>query len=346
MKFSIFSVLDHHPNHPRTITQLYNQVLDEIVYAEELGYDAYWVAEHHFHQYGACPNPAVLLAAASRLTSKIGLNIAISTLPFHQPIQIVEDYAMLDVLSNGRLGLGMGRGYLAHEYAGFGQNRDESKGRFDESLAIIEKAWRGERVTFEGKYFKVNDVAVNVLAPQQPMPQHWIAVLSRESFAAWGREGRPIMNIPYATADSFETMCSLADEYWTNLKASGHNPDEFDLPLAFHTHIAPTRAQADAEAREALQLYLDTRLYAKGGSYETTRQRKQLLWGSPDEAIEFIEEYRQGTGTKHIMFLLNFGALEPEKVRSSMEIIAREVIPNFKKQENAANREKITASSI
>lgn len=119
MRFSVFSVTDHHPELPRTIQQFYTELLDEMVLAEQLGFSAFFLAEHHFHEYGIVPSPPILLAAAGQQTKRIGLGVAVSVLPFHHPLAVAEEYAMLDQLTNGRLVLGVGSGYLKHEFAGF-----------------------------------------------------------------------------------------------------------------------------------------------------------------------------------------------------------------------------------
>ncbi len=155
MKFSIFSVLDHYENGARSLNALYGEFLDQVEYAEQLGFDAYWLGEHHFYPTPghmlACPNPAIALAAAAQRTQRIGLNTAVANLALRHPLQLAEDYAMVDVLSQGRLGLGIGRGTFDHEYAAFGQSRAESRERFEESWEIIQRAWRGESVTFGNK---------------------------------------------------------------------------------------------------------------------------------------------------------------------------------------------------
>ena len=118
MKMSIFSVQDH-PSAPRSLGQLYGQVLEQARQAERLGYDTFWVAEHHFHEYGAVPNPAVFLAALSQQTRRLRLGTAISILTFHNPLTVAENYALVDQLSQGRLSLGVGSGYLKHEFEGY-----------------------------------------------------------------------------------------------------------------------------------------------------------------------------------------------------------------------------------
>ena len=135
MQFSLFSVLDYYQDGSYTLRARYEQLLDQIVYAEQLGFDAYWIGEHHGHLTPhhalICPNPAILLAAAAQRTQRISLNTAVANLSLRHPLLIAEDYALVDLLSQGRLGLGIGRGSFDHEYTAFGQSREESQGRFE-----------------------------------------------------------------------------------------------------------------------------------------------------------------------------------------------------------------------
>jgi alkanesulfonate monooxygenase SsuD/methylene tetrahydromethanopterin reductase-like flavin-dependent oxidoreductase (luciferase family) len=121
MRFSFFSLLDVYDTQAHTSAAIYQQTLKQIVLADELGFDAYWIGEHHGaptpNQVLACPNPALLLAAAAQLTHRIGLNTAVANLSLRHPLQVAEDYALVDVLSQGRLGLGIGRGSFPYEYA-------------------------------------------------------------------------------------------------------------------------------------------------------------------------------------------------------------------------------------
>src|SRR5690242_19874009 len=152
MRLSFFTVQDHYPGRDRSIPELYATVIALAERADALGYDTFFSAEHHFHEYGVVPNPAVLLAAIAQRTKEVRLGSAIATLPFHNPVNIAEAYAMVDVLSGGRLVLGVGSGYLKHEFAGYGVDGAEKRERFDEGLAILRRLLSGERVTFQGKF--------------------------------------------------------------------------------------------------------------------------------------------------------------------------------------------------
>src|ERR687885_2477055 len=122
MRYSVFSVNDHHPRLARTLPQLYAQVMGQCELAESLGYDTFFCAEHHFHEYGVVPDPAVMLSALAQRTKRIRLGSAISILTFHDPRRIAETYAMVDLMSGGRLLFGGGSGYLAPGFVRYGND--------------------------------------------------------------------------------------------------------------------------------------------------------------------------------------------------------------------------------
>jgi alkanesulfonate monooxygenase SsuD/methylene tetrahydromethanopterin reductase-like flavin-dependent oxidoreductase (luciferase family) len=167
MRYSLFSVNDHYPKLARTVPQLYQQVIHSCELAERLGYDTFFCAEHHFHEYGVVPNPAVMLSTLAQRTTRLRLGTAISILTFHNPLTVAESYAMVDVLSGGRLVYGVGSGYLSHEFAGYAIDPAEKRDRFDENLAIVRRLLTGERVTAKGTYSNVDAVALNVRPVQK-----------------------------------------------------------------------------------------------------------------------------------------------------------------------------------
>ncbi|HZD02434.1 MAG TPA: LLM class flavin-dependent oxidoreductase [Actinomycetes bacterium] len=326
MRFSIFSVTDHYPDQPRGIAQFYDQLLDEVVLAEELGFEAFFVAEHHFHEYGIVPCPPALLGAAAARTSRIGLGVAVSVLPFHHPLVAAEEYALLDQLSRGRLALGVGSGYLRHEFEGFLIDPSEKRQRFEEALDIILQAWSGEPVTYSGRYHRVDGARSAVTPLQRPHPPLWTAILRPE--AAWhvGRQGRDIMLIPYATSATVDDLGQVVAEFTRGRAESGTAGG--DVAVAMHTYVAERPEQARPEAEQALGRYVRTRLYARQRSYDELEQAGLILFGDPDQVSRRIG-HLETLGVTHLLLLVNFGALEAERVRASMERFAKSVMPEF-----------------
>lgn len=326
MRFSVFSVTDHYPDQPRGIAAFYDQLLDEIVLAEELGFDTFFVAEHHFHQYGIVPSPPALLGAAAARTSRIGLGVAVSVLPFHHPMVAAEEYALLDQLSKGRVRLGVGSGYLRHEFEGFLIDPAEKRARFEEALDVLQQAWSGEPVSFRGQHYRVEGARIAVTPVQRPHPPLWTAILRPE--AAWhvGRQGRDIMLIPYATSASVADLGQVIAEFTRGRAESGGAGG--DVAVAMHTYVAERPDQARPESEEALDRYVRTRLYARQRSYDELEQAGLLLFGDPEQVARRVEQLR-ALGVTHLLILANFGALQAERVRASMERFAKSVMPEL-----------------
>ncbi len=329
MEFGLFTVFDNYKDKfERTPEQLLNEVLEQTVVADRLGYNATWFAEHHFSEYGILTTPQTFLAIAAERTKNIRLGTAIVTLPFKNPIQVAEDYALLDVLSNGRLNLGLGSGYLPHEFAGFNVAGKDKALRFNDSLAVIEKAWTGEKFSHDGDYYQFKDIKLEVTPKQKEVPI-WIGTLSHNGASFVGKMGYSISGVPYVACNSISELKDIIDNYKNTYREAGHDEKKVSIPLALHTYVAETTEEAIATAKPHLDLYLDTRMYGKSATYEDLRDREQALIGSPKDVIEMIKKY-QDAGCDHIMMLMNFGGLPHEKVLKSMELIAKEVMPAFK----------------
>jgi alkanesulfonate monooxygenase SsuD/methylene tetrahydromethanopterin reductase-like flavin-dependent oxidoreductase (luciferase family) len=326
MRYSIFSVQDHHPSLHRTVPQLYEQVIAEAKLAESLGYDTFFVAEHHFHECGSVPNPAVFLAALARETRTIRLGVAVSNLTIHNPLTIAEDYAMVDMLSGGRLTLGVGSGYLRHEFEGHRVSPEEKRERFDENFQVMLTALTGDPVRFQGRYNDIPGVALNV-APIQPRLPVYVAIQRREAAYHVGRQGHNIFSLPYSCLSEFTEIKALVDDYRTGYRESGA-PGIGQIVLAFHAHVAHTDEQARANAEEAFNLYLDTRLfYATRQTYDIVVSRGLGMFGAPRTVADTLVALHE-LGVDHVMFLQNFGALPATVVRDSMRRLAEEVMPD------------------
>ena len=162
MRFGFFSVQDFYPELGVSPREYFELLLARMRQAEALGYESYWLAEHHFANYGLDPAPHVVLTAAARETTRLRLGTAISVLPFHNPVHVAENYALVDLLSNGRLNFGAGSGYLQHEFAGHRVPSAEKAARFDEALQIVLRAWTGEPFSYEGRFHSVPEIQLQV----------------------------------------------------------------------------------------------------------------------------------------------------------------------------------------
>lgn len=345
MRFSLFSVLDGYTHRSSSCATRYQQCLEQIIAADVCGFDAYWIGEHHgmlnAHQTLLCPNPALLLAVAAQRTRRIGLNTAIANLSLRHPLLIAEDYALVDLLSGGRLGLGLGRGSFGHEYAAFGQSAAESAERFAENWEVIGRLWQGETVSVRGRYACLEQARLNVQPVQQPVPRHWFSVITAESFALRGRAAQLVVCLPHLSAESFAALKELAATYRSQYLAAGGADESYELPLIFYTCLAPTHAEASLIGRSALQTW-----FAHQGNHADVHQRiarleerEHLCFGAPADVIRFITRYQSEMQNRHFVFWLDFGAMQPEYVTRSLHLLASEVLPHFKDRAQAVSKQ-------
>jgi alkanesulfonate monooxygenase SsuD/methylene tetrahydromethanopterin reductase-like flavin-dependent oxidoreductase (luciferase family) len=317
MRYSIFSVNDHHPRLARTVPQLYSQVMYQCALAEALGYDTFFCAEHHFHEYGVVPDPAVMLSALAQRTRHIRLGTAISILTFHDPRRIAETYSMVDLMSGGRLVFGVGSGYLAHEFAGYGIDPKEKRERFNAALDTVKRLMAGETV---GK------AVLNVLPHEGRVPPMYVAILAREGAYHVGKQGDRIFTVPYASCKDFADIGTMLAEFRRGRAEAGFAADDDDHVFTLHTYVSDTDASAKAEGKAAYDLYVDTRLYAKKHVYEDIIANGICLVGSVDTVARKLAQLHE-MGIRHVATMHNFGALDPALVQRSMVLFARAVIP-------------------
>jgi alkanesulfonate monooxygenase SsuD/methylene tetrahydromethanopterin reductase-like flavin-dependent oxidoreductase (luciferase family) len=330
MEFGLFTVFDNYREiFNRTPEQFLNEVLEQTEYADELGYNSVWFAEHHFSEYGILTSPQILLTAAAQRTKNIRLGVSIVTLPFKNPIQVAEDYALLDVLSNGRLNLGLGSGYLPHEFAGFNVDPNDKALRFNDALAVIEKAWTGEKFSHNGEYYQFSNIKLEVIPKQEKVPI-WIGTLSHRGAEFVGKMGYSIMGVPYVASRSISELKQIIDNFRKAYREAGHDEKKVNIPLAVHTFVAETREEAERISKKHVNLYLDTRQYGRNAKFEDLEEREQLLIGTPEDVIQRLKKYQEA-GCDHIMMLMNFGGLPHKEVLKSIELVAKEVMPAFNK---------------
>lgn len=336
MHVGLFSVADHYPNElERSVGTLYDEILEQINLADTLGFESFWLAEHHFHEYGVVPRPALMLAAAAKTTRQIRLGAAVVVLPFDNPLRTAEDFAMVDQLSGGRLVLGVGSGYLKHEFEGFAVTPEEKRGRFDEGLEVLLKAWGGDRFSHSGEHFTIRDVALNVAPVGRSHPPLWVAILSNGAAYHVGRRGLPIMTIPYATTESFEELEETAKAFRTGFAESGKDTAEGTIRFGLHVHCAETTEQAREEAREGMERYVRTRLYAKDRSFEELIAKDLVAFGDPDEVCRVLRRYEEA-GMTHVMAITNFGGMPHPTVKHSLELMAQDVLPRMRSESDVS----------
>ena len=306
MKFGLFYQL------PCAISQdttaRYQETIEQIVYAEELGFDTAWLAELHFNSsFSIMPAPLLLAAALAQRTRRIRLGTAVLLLPLQHPLRTAEEAAVVDLLSQGRLELGVGRGMIAIHFQGFNVPREESRDRFEEALTIIKQAWTQETVQFDGTYYHVPETAVVPKPRQKPHPPLRIAANSPETAIFAGEQGYAVF-----IASPINTGGKLAEQvgrYRQALRAAGHDRSKEDVAIAFPVYVAESATQVRHEVQASFLNYFQAiSLQARLGDRDNSQTYAYLreiqkrveavtwdqiepmaLYGSPMTCIRKIE---------------------------------------------------------
>ena len=190
MKFGYFTLSDnHYRDNARSANQYVTDIVDEAVYADELGFHSAWVGEHHFNSLGVLSCPDLALAHIAARTKRIRLAPAVTVLPLHHPIRVAEQWATLDLLSGGRVDFATGRGYDAGEYRPLAANFAENAAVFAEGLDIVARLWASaEPFSHHGKYYQFENVSITPQPVQRPIPIH-VASFSRPTIELAAKHG-------------------------------------------------------------------------------------------------------------------------------------------------------------
>jgi alkanesulfonate monooxygenase SsuD/methylene tetrahydromethanopterin reductase-like flavin-dependent oxidoreductase (luciferase family) len=322
VRLSAFSVVDAYPELGPSADDRVREVVALAEAAEAAGLSALWVAEHHFHPGGVCPSPPVVLAACGARTRTLRLGSLVCVVPFHRPIDLAEEYAVLDRLLGGRLNLGLGSGYLPAELAGFGVDPAGKRERFDRSLATVLDAFAGRELRVEPSSAPVR---LNVLPVQRPAPPLWIAAQRAEAIPFVARQGASLALIPYATVTEDSELASHVAEYRRRLPPGVHG----EVLIALHLYAGD---EPDV-ARKAFRRYLASRVATGSPSYESKLREHPThaspeaiekggwaLFGTGEEVVRRLERFR-AMGVDEVAGIFDFGGLAPEVVARSVRSV-------------------------
>jgi alkanesulfonate monooxygenase SsuD/methylene tetrahydromethanopterin reductase-like flavin-dependent oxidoreductase (luciferase family) len=205
------------------------------------GYDAVWLAEHHFSSFSVCPSVHMMGTVAAARTKRLRIGTAVSLAPFYHPLRLAEEVALLDVLSGGRVNWGAGRGFSRGEFAAFGIPPDESAGRFRENVEIVLRAWTEERLSYQGTHFQCEGVEVLPKPMQRPHPTVWMAATSESAIDWAASRGFSILMDPHCTHTE---LAQKRRHYGERMAAAGFAAEGRDIPMARLIAIADTTARA------------------------------------------------------------------------------------------------------
>ncbi|MSQ07420.1 MAG: LLM class flavin-dependent oxidoreductase [Dehalococcoidia bacterium] len=349
MKFGLFQSVQL--PEPGAQAKYYREALDQVLRAEQLGFNSVWVTEHHFSRHGIVSATMSFLAYLAGVTSTIRLGTAVAVLPFHNPIQLAEEAATVDLLSNGRLDFGVGRGYQWSEFHKLNVPMDEASRRFEEAMDVITKAWTSpEPFDHRGEFWSFNDMTVHPKPVQQPHPPVWVAASSPASME---RVVRNNWNLLIGQGETLTHVAEQAEKFRALLGEAGFSYSSDRVVAARAMYTAPSREQARRDTEAPFMWFKQTgqevaappdhRVELLPEDYKEYRRRfaggagasydamldSVTLFGTPEVVSERIAGLREA-GVENLIFFVNFGGIENQKVMDSLELFAAEVMPQFK----------------
>ena len=348
MKFGMMYLFSEYGNTPQA--QVFEEFLQEVELAEELGFDSVWLPEHHFSVYGMLGDTLTLAAAVAARTEHIKIGTAVVLLPLQHPVRVAEQAALVDCLSNGRLLLGVGRAYQPGEFAGFGVDPAESRARFFESIEILLKCFSGEKFSYDGKFWNCKDVELFPRPVQKPYPPIYMAAVSPPSYQLAAVHGLSILRAPRFT------RISLVQEQWgeycAQMLEKGRDPMAQYQPMLIQRFVADTEEDAKRIAEPHATWYHELFQKVLPGApgrevhpgyevYDTVRQAHAKVtyddlanWGSafgtPEQVADRIITYARDAGVNHWMAEMKFGGLAHDDALRSMKLFAKEVMPRVR----------------
>lgn len=351
MRFGIYVEMQAPPG--KSHYELTWEIFQQIEHADRAGFDVYSVIDHHFFpQFSISANPLALFAAAAQRTQRIRFRTALHTLPLENPMRLAGRIAEVDILTNGRLECGLGRGH-AWLYEPTNAALEESRPRYDEAIEILINAWTKEKFSYDGKYYKVKDLSVVPKPVQKPHPRLFTGGTSDITYQMAGERGWGIFVPPLLP---YSVLEGPLDIYKQACAANGHQPDVVYIRpvyldddekkirkeveqallnfLAFNA--SPVYSLHDEEKKAELRAK-GYGFYASGAlesltklTYEEIVEQEIAFVGTPKKVIQQIKDLQKKGGIGELAIVANFGGLEYWKSIKTQHLFATQVMPAFR----------------
>jgi alkanesulfonate monooxygenase SsuD/methylene tetrahydromethanopterin reductase-like flavin-dependent oxidoreductase (luciferase family) len=269
------------------LATIYDRAIERFEIMDGAGYDAVWLAEHHFSSFSVCPSVHMMATVAAARTRRMRIGTAVSLAPFYHPLRLAEEVALLDVLSGGRVNWGAGRGFSRAEFSAFGIPVEESASRFRETVEIVLKAWSDDRLTHHGEHFHFDDVEVLPKPIQPPHPPTWVAATSDTAIDWAAGRGFSILMDPHCT---HRELAEKRRRYGERLAAGGHTDGGRDIPMARLIAVADNAERAAEIARRGAAWTVGAYIGSGRGDIDPVERYVQevIIHGTPEAVLDQI----------------------------------------------------------
>lgn len=335
MKFGIWYDFRNPPRWRKSWASLYGELLEQIAWADGLGFESVWLSEHHFTEDGYMPSVFPVLGAIAQRTRNLRLGTAVLLAPQHHPVRLAEDSAVVDVLSEGRLELGLAPGYRPAEFQILGIPKQQRGKRTDETIEILRLAWQGDEFTYKGQIFQFESVI------SQPTPTRQTGVpihVGGSSRTAAQRAGRYCCNF-MPDVGSPRTLYEL---YWEELQRAGAESNQFEVSTNGCVYVCedPERGWNDIKEHLSYMKNYYEIWASEAGDVVTASSAEDVddpatdlcIVGTPSAVVERLKNAEDEFGFDRFIFWARLPGLPIEKSNRSLELFANEVLPSFVKR--------------
>jgi alkanesulfonate monooxygenase SsuD/methylene tetrahydromethanopterin reductase-like flavin-dependent oxidoreductase (luciferase family) len=337
MRFGVMQDFRNPIKWRRPFPSFYKQILSQIQTCEKVGFDHIWLTEHHFTEDGYNPSLMTTAAAVAVKTTMIRIGTFIVILPYQHPVLMAEEVANVDILSDGRFDFGVGQGYSHYEFDALCMNRSERGQRTREGIQIIERLFKDEEVTFDGKFTQIKGARLSPKPVQNPLPI-WIGARGPRA-------------ITKAAEMGYHLMATLGPDpaplYLETLEKSGKNIDDFKIAQLRMVYCAKTEDQAWAECQDHLfhmlefyQDILSEAADAAGDDAPLPVQKPEdmrdsilaehFMIGTPSQVADKLERFTSEFRCTDFILDTQFPGLDPSLGTKALELFAKEVMPQFR----------------
>jgi probable F420-dependent oxidoreductase len=333
MKFGIYSSIANPPRGEH-LDRCIDEVIAEAQLAEECGFDACFFGEHHQDKDGFLPSPLIVATAVAAQTHRLQVGTSVILLPLHHPVRVAEDVITLDLVSKGRVILGVGIGYQAADFRAFAVPMEHRVALFEEGVAIIRQCWSGEPFSFHGAHYHLDNIQIRPRPFQTPAPPLWIGASVPAAVRRAGRLGDAFVATPSA---DLESTLRLISAYRQAAIEAERTPR---VVLMRDAWVAETHAEAAAvygpEVMTAYRYYWQNRLAEFrniGPEVEFTLENlapNRLILGDPETCVRGFHRWQEATGANYFLLRLRHahsGGPPHAKIMQALKLFGERVLP-------------------
>ncbi len=333
MKFGLYSSIANPPR-GEDLDRCVDQVIAEAQLAEASGFDSCFFGEHHQDKDGFLPSPLIVATAVAAHTRRLRVGTSVILLPLHHPVRVAEDVITLDLVSKGRVILGVGIGYQAADFRAFAVPMEHRVALFEEGVEILRNCWTGEPFSFRGKHYTLEDVQIRPRPFQRPAPPLWIGASVPAAARRAGRLGDAFVGTP---SIDLQTAVRLVDAYREAARDAGRQPE---MILMRDAWVARTQAEANAvygpEVMAAYQYYWERRSASFRNVPPDTAftlenlAPDRLILGDPETCVREFHRWRDATGADYSLLRLRHahsGGPAHEKIMDAIKLFGDRVLP-------------------